>query len=438
MKALVLWYRNNRNTINIFQFTFLSVFLLILTWIVDYRYPMLKVNIPSILLLSTEVSTTFLSNLSGVFLTVTTFTFTTILTVINKYSSSFTPRVVQDFIDKPNVLSLFGIFVGGFFYTVLSLFMLQNIVESEKVLSGTIGIFYAIAAMLTFILFVIRVLRDIKVSQVVDDIFQQAEILVDYEADLRRKSERYDEDNLVDTIKIYAPKTGYLYQLDLDLLKKVLENHSCELVTSKRIGEYVPKGMYLANLRFMEKFELDEEEKNKFLGNIAKAFIINQAKNDTRDYHHELTNLVEIALRALSPGINDPNTAILCISKLSQLLGKLFSSENHFIVSMVNEKAKIIYSSYSVEEELYLTFSQLINYGKTDPKVAYAILEGIYLTYMISDESAKGEVKDFFENAYLIMLESMQTEMDSKRLKSIYDDFSKNRDYQSDQKAIKS
>lgn len=82
----------------------------------DIKNPISKLNVPQLILLSAEVSSNFLSNLEGVFLTVTTFSFTTILTVVTTYSSSFSPRVVQKFIDKPKVLSLFGIFVGGFFY----------------------------------------------------------------------------------------------------------------------------------------------------------------------------------------------------------------------------------------------------------------------------------------------------------------------------------
>lgn len=85
-------------------------------WFVDIKNPISKLNVPQLILLSAEVSSNFLSNLEGVFLTVTTFSFTTILTVVTTYSSSFSPRVVQKFIDKPKVLSLFGIFVGGFFY----------------------------------------------------------------------------------------------------------------------------------------------------------------------------------------------------------------------------------------------------------------------------------------------------------------------------------
>lgn len=161
----------------------------------------------------------------------------------------------------------------------------------------------------------------------------------------------------------------------------------------------------------------------EFLAKLSDSFALNKTKNDSQDYDHEITNLVEIALRAIGPGINDPNTGINCISKISILLGTLFSDDNHFIVKKSNEKAKIVYIAYSVEEELYLTFHQLIHYGKNDPSVAYAILEAIYLIYMLSDKKAPSSVRDFFMETFEICHDAMETQMDRDHLKSIRDQF---------------
>lgn len=109
---------------------------------------------------------------------------------------------------------------------------------------------------------------------------------------------------------------------------------------------------------------------------------------------------------ALSPGTNDPNTAITCINKMSNLLGKLLSTGNHFIVLKENEDTKVIYQSYSVEDELYLGFSQIISYGAADPLVTKAVLQGIYVIYMMADISSKKSVKEFFDATYDILTEN--------------------------------
>ncbi|MDO5037790.1 MAG: DUF2254 family protein [Tissierellia bacterium] len=428
---------NHRNIIRIVKYILISVVLLWVSWFFDYRSPQLKKALPKILLLSPEVTSSFLSNLSGTFLTVTTFTFTTILTVLGKYSDSFSPRIVQDFIDKPNVLSLVGIYIGGFFYTVLALFMVQNIDLEVPLVGGTLAVFYAIAAMISFILFVRRVLADIKLTSVVDNIYDKAYRLIQEEAKRRKASERFESEDCQDTIKIYANKTGFFYDIDSQGLLSQLKEVKGELVIDKKIGQYLSKGVYIAELRTFEKLDLAGEEKEDFLSKLASFLLVNDSKNDHQDYHHEITNLVEIALKALSPGINDPNSAIEAIQKLSLLLGQLFSTENFYVVLNESDQLKIIYNGYSVQEELTASFAQIIHYGKADPLVAKAILESLYMVYMISAESVKGHVKAYVDAVYKICRQAMATDLDKRPLDAIYQDFSQHRDEHSNEEAIR-
>ena len=139
-------------------------------------------------------------------------------------------------------------------------------------------------------------------------------------------------------------------------------------------------------------------------------FIIN-AYNNEEDYHRGIVNLSEIANMALSPGTNDPNTAIMCINKMSSLLGKLLSTGNHFVILKEDENVKIIYQSYSVKDELYLGFSQIISYSAGDPLVTKAILQGIYTIYIMADISAKKSIKSFFDDSYEILIENFTHEI---------------------------
>lgn len=153
IRKIQLWLINRKNIVKMSKFSLLTVGLLVVTWLFDHRFPGLKAYLPAELLLPVDVSINFLSNLSGVFLTISIFSLTTIITVLNKYTSSVTPRMVQDFIDRTDVLSLHGIFVGGFFYSVISLFMLQNVDSKANVMTGSLGVVYSILAMIGFVIF---------------------------------------------------------------------------------------------------------------------------------------------------------------------------------------------------------------------------------------------------------------------------------------------
>lgn len=410
LSRIKLWFFNHKNFLRMSRFLILTVSLLLVTWIFDHQYIEIKSYIPKQLLLSVEVSIDFLSNISGIFLTISTFCFTIIVTVLNKYSSSISPRMLQSFIDRTGVLGLYGIFVSGFFYSVISILLLQDIAPDQHVVAGSLGIAYSIIAMLSFIAFSRQVLDNIKVSNVIEYIFNDCEKLIDKEVELRKKAKNYEVDDESTKLSIVAESSGYLFEIKADEIFKELDGIRAELVINKRIGEYTIKGETLGELNIFE-CKLDDDEKKELKEKLSPLFLINAYNNREEDYHRGIVNLTEIANMALSPGTNDPNTAIICINKMSSLLGKLLSAGNHFIIMKEDEDVKIIYQSYSVEDELYLGFSQIISYSAGDPLVTKAILEGIFIIYTMADISAKKSIKEFFDDSYEILIENFTHEI---------------------------
>ena len=418
LPKIKLWFFNHKNFLRMSRFIILTVSLLLVTWIFDHQYIAIKSYIPKQLLLSVEVSVNFLSNISGIFLTISTFCFTIIVTVLNKYSSSISPRMLQSFIDRTGVLGLYGIFVSGFFYSVISILLLQDIAPDQHVVAGSFGIAYAIIAMLSFIAFSRQVLDNLKVSNIIEYIFNDCEKLIDKEVELREKAEHYEKGDESTKLSIVAENSGYLFEIKADEIFKELNGTRAELTINKRIGEYTIKGESIGELNIFQ-CELDDNDKNELKEKLSPLFLINVYNNTEEDYHRGIVNLTEVANMALSPGTNDPNTAIMCINKMSSLLGKLLSAGNHFIILKEDEDVKIIYQSYSVEDELYLGFSQIISYSAGDPLVTKAILQGLYIIYTMADISAKKSIKKFFDDSYEILIENFTHEIHLETFKRI-------------------
>lgn len=422
LSNIKLWFLNQKNLLRMSKFILTTIALLLLTWIFDHQYTGLKEYIPNQLMLSVTVSEDFLSNISGVFLTISIFCFTTIVTVLNKYSSSISPRMLQSFIDKTGVLRLYGIFVSGFFYSVISILLLQDLEPDQNVVAGTFGIAYSIIAMVGFIIFSKQVLDNIKMSNIIEGVFNDCEKLIDEEVELRKNAEHYKEDESVIEIPMVAQKTGYFFKIKTDEILKNLDCVKSELTITKRIGEYVIEGEALGNLKLFESKKPDDETdetKEEIREKISELLVINIFNNREEDYHRGIVYLTEIANMALSPGINDPNTAIACIQKISSLLGKLLSTSNQFIVLEEDDNTKIIYQSYSVEDEMYLAFSQIISYSGGDPLVTKTVLEGIYMIYMMAGMSAKEAIKKYFDSSYSILTANFSNDVHLKRFERI-------------------
>lgn len=255
-----LWFFNHKNFLRMSRFIILTASLLLVTWIFDHQYIAIKSYIPKQLLLSVEVSVNFLSNISGIFLTISIFCFTTIVTVLNKYSSSISPRLLQSFIDRTGVLGLYGIFVSGFFYSVISILLLQDFDPDQHVVAGSFGIAFAIIAMLSFIAFSRRVLDNIKISSIMERIFNDCEKLIDKEVELREKAKHYEEGDESTKLTIVAESSGYLFEIKADEIFKELNGIRAELSITKRIDEYTTKGESIGELIIFQ-CELDNNEK---------------------------------------------------------------------------------------------------------------------------------------------------------------------------------
>ena len=414
-----LWFINEKNLFKMMKYVALTMALLLLTWLFDHGYPELKARVPDQLLLSADVTMDFLSNISGVFLTISIFSFTTIVTVLNKYSSSVSPRMLQTFIDRTDVLGLFGIFISGFFYSIISILLLQNVAAEDNVMAGSFAIAYAIVAMIGFIVFAKQVLENIKISNIIEGVYTDCDALIDGEVARRESAKRYEDDKDAKEFPVLATTTGYLYDIQTEAILKALDGIKAEFTIKKRIGEYATEGESVGVLKLFGGKNLSGDEIEDLIDVVGGAMVINIFKNIQDDYHHGLVILTEISVLALSPGTKDPNTAVACINKISTLLGKLLSTANQFIVLKEDGDTKIIYQSYSVEDELYSVFSQIIFYSAGDPLVTRAILQGLYFIYMMAGASAKAGVKNYFDSSYDLLMANFSHAVHLKKFEKI-------------------
>lgn len=414
-----LWFINEKNLFKMMKYVALTMALLLLTWLFDHGYPELKARVPDQLLLSADVTMDFLSNISGVFLTISIFSFTTIVTVLNKYSSSVSPRMLQTFIDRTDVLGLFGIFISGFFYSIISILLLQNVAAEDHVMAGSFAIAYAIVAMVGFVVFAKQVLENIKISNIIEGVYTDCDALIDGEVARRESAKRYEDDKDAKEFPVLATTTGYLYDIQTEAILKALDGIKAEFTIKKRIGEYATEGESVGVLKLFGGKNLSGDEIEDLIDVVGGAMVINVFKNIQDDYHHGLVILTEISVLALSPGTKDPNTAVACVNKISTLLGKLLSTANQFIVLKEDGDTKIIYQSYSVEDELYSVFSQIIFYSAGDPLVTRAILQGLYFIYMMAGASAKPGVKNYFDSSYDLLMANFSHAVHLNRFEKI-------------------
>lgn len=361
-----------------------------------YFIEALSEYIPSILLTNVDLAKTIMGSLSGALLTMTTFTFSTILVVLTMYSSQFSPRTLKNFVHDRLTWKVLGVFLGGFIYNTLSLLFMRAHLYSHDVISTFVGILIAFFCLATFAYFIHHISSTVQVGKLIIELVEETERVVgkfeELESETISPAAGWKPDGIKQTVM--AGKTGFIGYIYFDRLLKLAEKKNMEIELLSCIGEYVHEDKPLAHIYISESDEFPVDD----------LFVVGEERTSEQDIEFALQKLVEIGLRAISPGINDPNTANDIITRLGNLLGKIGNLHTGGLVFTNKEgDGRVLYPLPEFEEILYKVYYQLAYYGKDDISVMSAITDSLIVTA----ESTPAERYDDLWNLQLYVLESI-------------------------------
>jgi uncharacterized membrane protein len=346
------------------------------------------VSFPSYLVTSVELARSILSVIATSLITMTAITFSTIMIVFSVYSSQFSPRTLQNFISDRLTQIVLGVFIAGFTYSIVSLLLIREIGPGAVVFSAAFGIGLSLVCIGYFIRFIQYITVAIQVNNLIEEL--NHEIFDTLKKNIK-EIENVEKNGKVLTgvskgmidiqkdnpHKIFAPKAGHIQLFDLKGLIKLAAENDSIIETIKRVGDYVTGS---TNIIIIWNIDDDKEKKEKIESSIKKYISIGNYRNTAQDIEFSLQKLEEIALRAISPGINDPNTAILCIRNLGNILSEIcnnYTGKLYFYND--DNNLRLIIDNKDFEEILYSTFYKLLNFSRSQISILSSILEAILI-----------------------------------------------------------
>ena len=257
-------------------------------------------------------------------LTFTGLVFSITMLVLQAASSQLSPRVMRTFLrDRGNQVVL-GLFVATFVYTLLVLHTVRAPTEAGGGFVPSLAILVAFVLLLSsvgaFIWYIDHMAHAIRASTVITSIWAETTAAIDRlypepvgaeaETEAGRGQHHGDPDRVVE-----SPGAGALVGVDEERLAAAASQGDRLLEFVPSVGEFVPEGAPLARLwGSWDSDAIDE---------VRAAVSLGSERTLHQDAAFGLRQLVDIALRALSPGINDPSTAVLALDRLHDLLRRL-------------------------------------------------------------------------------------------------------------------
>jgi uncharacterized membrane protein len=280
----------------------------------------------NLLRLSNDDARAVLSTVAGAAITILSLVYSMTLVVFTLAASSLGNRIIRTFGDNRLGQITAGLLAGTFVFALATLYLAPP--DNPPLISTAIAVLLAILSVTLLIAFVNNVSHRIQIDNELARIQRMlSRSIIDLAERLNRSAAAQGhqavEESLPNTVAWKAPKTGYITTLEFEALTTAMHRMNAMLVLNSKTGDFVLEGEQLATIRTTG----DETRIAQMLKKKASRFVdIRDARAPESDVKFNVHLIVEIALRALSPGINDSFTAIAAIDQISASLVTLMQT----------------------------------------------------------------------------------------------------------------
>ena len=364
---------------------------------------------------SSDSARTILSTISGAMIGVAGTVFSVTLVALTLASSQFGPRLIRNFMYVRLNQVVLGSYISTYLYCLLILNAIRDgddytFIPSVSIL---VAILAAVANIILLIIFIHHIAISIQADKVIanisDFISKQLKTLFPEKSEPESTPERvkgFDSSHALSAYpkhtSVKAPKSGYLQYVDYDALISVVTPKNALLELFYRPGSYLVEGIEIGVLHSLEDCEDNELKK------IFNQFVVGKTKTAQQDLEYSILQMVEIAVRALSPGVNDPYTAISCIDNLTTTMSYLaqakFPSKYRFDEE---QNLRIIADTADFEGVLDAAFNQIRQFSGGNAAVIIRLMEALITIHGFINEEKHQEA--VLKHAKMVMAIGEQT-----------------------------
>ena len=266
--------------------------------------------------------------IGGSVLSVASVAFSFTIVVFSFASAQYSSRTLRTFMDDNLNQAVLGTLLGSFVYCIIVL-RSTRLEEDAPVpaLSVSFAMVLALVCLSLFVLFIHHVAESIQSYHIIERLASQTvtasrHLFPSHIGEDATDPTRPNSFSMArDAREVWASHSGYLQMVDGDLLMKTATRHDLRVVLEKSVGNFVVAGETLAMVGPAERVT------GRALRDLEYAFVLGKVRTIFQDAQYGVLQLSDVAVKALSPAINDPNTAIMSLNQLGNVLRQVASSK---------------------------------------------------------------------------------------------------------------
>ena len=332
---------------------------------------------------SADAARQVLIGLAAAVITVAGVVFSITILALQLASQQFGPRMLRNFIRDFGTQASLGAFVATFVYAILTLASIGQIDSRVFVphLSVTVALGLTLADLGVLIYFIHHVATSIQLTSVVSGIagdFRATLTDLVGDAAARSTSDRtgprpsdVSARMQLEGASVPATTSGFLQAVGHDRLVRIAASADAVIALSKRPGQFIVEGQRLAMVWPPEAAATVSKA-------LARAHIVGPNRTLTQDLAFAIDQLVEVAIRALSPAVNDTFTALNCIDWLGDCLCRAAGTQLPDGIYRSSDGAvRLIDSVITFEQLLKRAYDKIRQAGGGMPAILIRQLENL-------------------------------------------------------------
>ena len=247
-------------------------------------------------------------------MTVVSIVFAILLMTLTLASTQFSPRILIGFARDRTTQWTLGLFLGTFSYCMATLPAARALPHPfVPVASVTGAMLLALVCVGWLIYFINHISQSISVNHIVDRLARETELVIQelmpYPRGAFPLQERSEASLAADETAVLSPHSGYIRFINVGQLVTIAKAWGISVHVARRVGQFVPAGVPLVYVSKPERVPTERAV------HIVAAFDIGPTRTLQQDIEFGVVQIVDIGLRAISPAVNDPSTAISCVDQ---------------------------------------------------------------------------------------------------------------------------
>lgn len=321
---------------------------------------------------------TVLQAIAGSLVTVTSLTFSLTVVTLQLASSQFSPRLLRTFTSDRFVHVTLALFLSTFTYSLTVLRTVRTVDESQDAfvpqVSVTAAYLLGLASVVGLVLFLAHLVTQIRVETMLRNVHRDATQTA------RRLTTEHGSPHGSETADLLTPPagawpvlartSGFLLRVDEDALLAAAVDLDVDVLIDREPGSSLVAGTPVGAVWSRSACKLDQSARDDVLKRIASTIVSGFEPTSFQDIGFGLRQLTDVATKALSPGVNDPTTAVHALGHSAALLCELACRDlGPRLLRDDHHRVRVVLRRPTLADLLETAVTQPRRYGASDPVV---------------------------------------------------------------------